>query len=239
MTGSEPKSRLTSVDLVAAADAISGPARRAVAGAAEAVAELADRVVETTRSGRQVFVFGAGHADMFAMELYSRAGGLSLYTIMHLVDLDPVKRPFGDQMRDSEPERDPLNGAALIEHYGVAAGDLVMIASQSGRNGAAVELALRCRALGVTTVAITSLAHSQAVSSRHPSGRRLFELTDIVIDIATPLGDAILRDPRVPNPYGATSSLSFCLLAEILNVAVVSTLLDQGLPVNVLVSANV
>lgn len=239
MTDSEPKVRPTSVDLVAAADTISEPAHRAVAAAADIVADVAVRVVEATQSGHRVFVFGAGHADMFAMELYSRAGGLSLYTIMHLVDLDPVKRPFGDQMRDSEPERDPANGAALIEHYGLAAGDLVLIASQSGRNGAAVELALRCRELGATTVAITSLTHSRAVSSRHPSGRRLFEVADVVIDIATPLGDAILRDPRVLHPYGATSSLSFCLLAEILNVAVVSTLLEQGLPVNVLVSANV
>jgi uncharacterized phosphosugar-binding protein len=239
MTDSEPKTHPTSVDLVAASRTISEPAHRAVEAAADVVADLAALVVDRTQSGHQVFVFGAGHADMFAMELYSRAGGLSLYTMMHLVDLDPVKRPFAEQMRDSEPERDPANGAALIEHYGIATDDLVLIASQSGRNGAAVELALRCRDLGVTTVAITSLAHSGAVTSRHPSGLRLFDVADIVIDIATPLGDAILQDPRVPYRYGATSSVSFCLLAETLNVAVVSTLLDQGLPVNVLVSANV
>lgn len=239
MNSPAPHAGVTAATLVAASKAISEPATRAVAAAAETLVAVAARIVDATSTGHHVFLFGAGHADMFAMELYSRAGGLSIYQIMHLVDLDPVKRPFGDQMRDSMPERDPANGAAMIDHYGIAAGDVVLIASHSGRNGTAVELALRCRELGAMTVAVTSLEHSRAVTSRHPSGKRLFEIADVVIDTATPLGDAALHDPRIPVAFAAASSVSFCLLAQTLNVAVVSTLLDRGLPVNVLVSANV
>src|SRR4051794_10950026 len=132
---------VTESELIDAGTAIQEPARRAVAGAARTLLDIAASIVDVTQAGHRVFAFGAGHADMFAMELYSRAGGLRIYEIMHLEDLDPIKRPFGMQMRDSAPERDPANGAALIGHYGVAAGDLVIIASQSGRNGAGVQLA--------------------------------------------------------------------------------------------------
>lgn len=239
MNNPAPDAALSSAALIAASHAITEPATRAVAAAAETLIDVAGRIVDTVEGGHRVFAFGAGHADMFAMELYSRAGGLRLVEIMHLQDLDTTKRPFADQMRDSEPERVPANGAALIEHYGIAAGDLVLVASHSGRNGAGVELALRCRDLGVTTVAVTSLAHSKAVESRHPSGKRIFEIADVVIDTATPLGDAVLRDPRLPLAYAAASSLSFCLLAQTLNVAVVATLLDRDLPVDLLLSANV
>jgi uncharacterized phosphosugar-binding protein len=226
--------------IIEAAASINGPATRAIELAAGTLVQVAERIVDAIRDGHKVLAFGAGHADMFAMELYSRAGGLQLYQIMHLDDLSPQKRPFGMQMRDSEPERDPANGAELIGHYGIARGDVVLIASQSGRNGAAVELALRCKDVGAFTVAITSVAHSTAVSSRHPSGKRLLEVVDVVVDNCTPLGDAVLSDVRVVGgPFGASSSLSFCLLAQSLNVAVVYTLLDRGLPVEVLVSANV
>jgi uncharacterized phosphosugar-binding protein len=224
--------------VIEAARKINAPAMRAVQQAADTLVDLAERIVEATADGHQVFAFGAGHADMFAMELYSRAGGLRLCQIMHLTDLDPQKRPFGMQMRDSEPERDPANGAELIRHYGIANGDIVLIASNSGRNGAAVELALRCRDLGAFTAAFTSVAHSQAVASRHPSGKRLLDVADVVVDNCCPLGDAVLSDPRVNHAFGATSSLSFCLLAQALNVAVVRTLADRHLPVEVLVSAN-
>lgn len=225
--------------IIRAAASINGPATRAIELAADTLVQVAELIVDATGAGHRVFAFGAGHADMFAMELFSRAGGLRLYQIMHLQDITPEKRPFGMQMRDSEPERDPANGAELIRHYNIDRGDIVLIASNSGRNGAAVELALGCKDLGAFTVAITSVEHSMAVSSRHPSGKRLLDVVDVVVDNCSPLGDAVLSDVRVGYPFGASSSLSFCLLAQALNVAVVNTLLDRGLPVEVLVSANV
>lgn len=236
-TGS--RSTVTAAALIAASRTINDPAIQAVSAAAETLIDVAGKIIDTLQAGHRVFAFGAGHADMFAMELYSRAGGLRLVEVMHLQDLESSKRPFADQMRDSEPERDLTNGAALVDHYGIASGDLLLIASHSGRNGAGVELTLRCRDLGVTTVAVTSLAHSTAVASRHPSGHRVFEIADVVIDTATPLGDAVLHDSRVPFAYAAASSVSFCLLAQTLNVAVIATLLDRGLPVDVLPSGNV
>ena len=45
---------------------------------------------------------------------------------------------------------------------------------------------------GLKVVAITSLAHSRAVASGHPSGRKLYEIADWVIDNGCPHGDAVL-----------------------------------------------
>ena len=74
---------------------------------------------------------------------------------------------------------------------------MVLIASNSGRNGAIVELALECRRRGIYSAAFTSRAHSMAVVSRHESGLRLLEVTDDVVDNHCPLGDGTVDIPGV------------------------------------------
>lgn len=225
--------------LVDASRVLVEPALAAVAEGAGSLVGLAARIADAVADGHRIFVFGAGHASMFGMELVNRAGGFKIFDIMHLNDLTPGWRPFGSQLRDSEPERVAENGTRLLSHYGAAAGDIVLVASNSGRNGSAVQLALDCAERGIYTAAFTSLAHSRAVASRHVSGKRLFEVADLVVDNHVPLGDAMLADPRLEVKFGAASSLSFCLLAQMLDVAIVDTMLARGLVPDLLLSANV
>lgn len=220
-----------------AAAAVLGVAH-AAAGEIEALEAVAERIVETVADGGRIFAIGAGHAQVFAMELVSRAGGLRAFREMSLEDLRPDKRPASAQLGDSLPERDPANAALILQHYSVTPADVVLIASNSGRNGAIVELALECSRRGIYTAAFTSLAHSTAVESRHPSGRRLLEITDVVIDNHCPLGDATIEIDGIGR-VGAASTVSFALLAQMLNAAVIGGLARRGYPVQAIVSANV
>jgi len=60
-------------------------------------------------------------------------------------------------------------------------------------------------------IALTSLQHSQSQSSRHPSGKRLFEIADIVLDNCGVVGDAAyynMREPMRPTVYVPTDARS-------------------------------
>jgi uncharacterized phosphosugar-binding protein len=228
----------TSPEGATAALTIIAIATDAVRAELPALTRVAHRIADRLAAGGTLFTFGAGHAYALAMELCSRAGGLRGVVAMNLEDLREDPRPAYRQLMDSEPERAAENGPALLDLHGVGAGDALVIASNSGRNAAAVHMALSARERGTYVAAFTSLDHSRAVASRHPSGRRLFEVADDVVDNHCPLGDAVLALGGGPKVSSA-STVSFAVLAEALNAALIARLVELGVRPEVLVSANV
>ena len=101
------------------------------------------------------------------------------------------------------------------------------IASQSGINAASVELALEAQKSGVKVVAFTSLVHSQAVDSRHSSKKRLYEVSDSVVDLGGFVGDAAV--PVTPEvTAGPLSSLTSIFLGHSILVAAAARLEQAG-----------
>ena len=81
------------------------------------------------------------------------------------------------------------------------------------------------------------MAHSGRVTSRHPSGKRLFELADVVLDNGAPYGDAVLATGGVT--VCAISSITAALLAQMIVAEVVRTMLAAGETPPVYLSSNV
>ncbi len=48
---------------------------------------------------------------------------------------------------------------------------------------------------GHPLIAITSLHHTAGVDSRHPSGKKLIDFADVVLDNGAPYGDSVLHCP--------------------------------------------
>lgn len=69
--------------------------------------------------------------------------------------------------------------------------DTVLIGTTAGLLADPVETAFRARAAGATSVALIQLAHEQdpGLQAHHPSGRRLHEVVDIVVDLGGRRGD--------------------------------------------------
>jgi uncharacterized phosphosugar-binding protein len=80
----------------------------------------------------------------------------------------------------------PLEDLDAIE-----AGDVVLAGTTAGVFFDPIEAAIQGRGAGATVVALIQLAHEQDPALRvdHPSGRRLHEVADIVIDVGGRLGD--------------------------------------------------
>jgi uncharacterized phosphosugar-binding protein len=211
--------------------------RRVAQEQAAAVTAAADLVVEAVRAGGVVQAFGTGHSQALAMELSGRAGGLVPTNMIALRDLvllggEPPELLFTEHL-----ERDPAVGRRLYELAGASPSDVFVMASNSGGNGSVVELAHVVKERGHRLVVITSMAHSSRVTSRHPSGLRLYELADVVLDNGAPYGDAVLETGGIS--VCAISSITAALLAQMIVAEVVRTMLVAGETPPVYLSSNV
>lgn len=213
------------------------PGLTAVATQRAILTAAAAAIAQRIAAGGRLLTFGAGHSQSLAAELCSRAGGLRSVTSMSLEDLRENPRPAHCQLSDSQPERVPENGVALLRAYAATDADALLIASQSGRNGAPVEMARTARSSGIYTVAILSRAHCEAFASRHPDGIKLIDVADVVLDNHCPVGDAI-----VPTPDGqvsAGSTIAGALLLQSLNALLVDSLRALDSAPDIISSANV
>ena len=119
----------------------------------------------------------------------------------------------------------------MLRDHTIGPGDVVFIASNSGRNAYPIEMAQLARQAGAVTIAITSLAHARAVTSRHASGKRLFELTDIVLDNGGAYGDGSLQIAGIPARMGPTSTLIGVYLLNTVMAEAVALLTAEGVQV--------
>ena len=129
------------------------------------------------------------------MEIAGRAGGLIPTNKIALRDLVLHGSLKADVLGGSSLERNPDIVTELWEISPIHPGDVFVIASNSGVNGSVVGMALLAKEKGHDVIGVTSLQHTAQVRPKHPSGRRLSEIADVVIDNLAPYGDATLALP--------------------------------------------
>jgi len=195
---------------------------------AAAIRAVAPVIGANIAGGGVVHTFGSGHSEVIAREIIGRAGGLVCVT--GIID------PTGGFI-----ENLPGYGAKLIERYDrqyqLRAGETLIVISNSGKNASPIDVALYAKAKGLTVVVLTCLAMSRATPSQHPSGRRLFECGDHVLDNGGVPGDAIVElAPGVRG--GPTSTVIGCSVLNWLMLAAMDWLKAHGHPLPVLRSQN-
>jgi uncharacterized phosphosugar-binding protein len=190
---------------------------------------------EAVLAGRDVWAFGTGHSHLIAEELYARAGGWAGVRAV----LEPSLMLHEGVEKSSLMERLPGLAEVLLTVHPVAAGDLVVVVSNSGINAVPVEFAAGARARGATVVAITSLAHSATQQPRTPSGRKLHEEADIVIDNCGVPGDAIVPIADSPAAVGSTSTVIGALIVEAIVAEAADVFGRDGIEPPILRSNNI
>lgn len=215
----------------------------------EKVGELLDRVIEeqgeeikkaaellarSIQNGGVVHVFGCGHSQMYGMELFYRAGGLVpvnaiLTPALALAPTAPLST-FG--------ERQEGLAGAILDNQVINPGDVIIIASTSGRNAVPVEMAMEARERGMDVIALTSRDFSKNVTSRHESGKKLYELADVILDSLSVPGDAVMSIKGMETKFGPTSSVIGFSILQAVVVQTIETLKEQGYEPPVWVSSN-
>lgn len=200
-----------------------------------AIAQAGAAVARALADGGLWYLFGTGHSHILAEEAFYRAGGL----VSVVPILESGLMLHESALQSSYLERLPGFARTLMDHRGIASQDVLMIASNSGRNALPVEMAQVARERGITTIGITSLAHSTQVESRDPSGKRLFEVVDILIDNGAPYGDALIDVDDMGCRMGPLSTITGAAVINAIAIEAAARLRSEHKEVATWVSANV
>jgi uncharacterized phosphosugar-binding protein len=87
-------------------------------------------------------------------------------------------------------------------------------------------------------IAVTSMAHSQSVDSRHSSGKKLYELAEVVLDTGAPPGDAAMSFEGLAVKAGALSTVLGAAIMNAVMVEAIQYMAEKGFEPPVLMSAN-
>ena len=196
-------------------EAVLDQLQRAFEANRDTIPAAARLIADAVASDRIVHVFGSGHSQLVALDIVGRAGGLAC--------VNPIFDPlFGRAER--------LEGFApvLLAAHAFHPGDVLIVISHSGRNPAPIEVALHGRQRGLPVIAVTAVDFSRSMPSRHSSGKRLFELADVVLDTMGAPGDAVIPlDGELH--AGPTSTVVGAALLQAVIAEAAARLMDQGI----------
>ncbi|MGV8968006.1 MAG: sugar isomerase domain-containing protein [Cellulomonas sp.] len=189
---------------------------------------------------RPIHIFDTGH--LISHEFIARTGGLAAYTALGFgASVDAGNEWIAAQRSrlDATGERSAqLLVEWLFEQGTVLPGDLLVLSSVSGTNLLVVELAIQARARGIHVVAVTGSAFSAELTSSHSSGKRLFEVADVVLDNCVPYGDAALTIDGLDTPVAAWSGLAGAAMMWAVTAGIIAKSIAAGVVPSVFTSYN-
>jgi len=211
--------------------------RRLIAAVPTAQAEPMERaaslVADALCGEGYVFTFGTGHSHLLAEEIFYRAGGLARVCPI-LEDSLMLHRAAA---RSSQIERASGFAKPLLDDIdAVRFGGVMFLFSNSGCNTVAVDMAIEAKKKGLSTVCITNLTHSAKSTSRHPEGKKLCEVCDVVIDNMGCYGDAAIDVDG--NMTGATSTVIGAMILQAIVCRAIELTGERGGHPEVFHSAN-
>ncbi|MCL2588511.1 MAG: SIS domain-containing protein [Oscillospiraceae bacterium] len=198
------------------------------------IGKVADLVFASMKNGGLLHVFGCGHSHMMEEELFYRAGGLApinpIFETATMLHEGAIKSSMIERMSGYAPY--------VLDDYDVKPGEVMLIFSNSGINSFPIEMALAAQEKGLTVVAFTSMNYKDA-ASRHPDGRKLCDIADIIIDTNAPKGDAMLHYEKSGVDAVPSSSILAMTLLNVLVAEIIERFDEAGLTPPVFISGNV
>lgn len=181
-----------------------------------------------------IYTSGTGHSHMLAEEIFYRAGGFARVIPI----LDPDLMLHKDASGSTEVERREGYAKKLFKPYTITEKDVFIISSNSGRNSVSIEMAQIAQEKGAKVIVITNYSHSKSVDSRHSSGLKLFQVSDIFLDTYGEIGDASINLAGLHTNVGATSTVVGAALLNAIMVQAAAFVLENGVVPEVFNSSN-
>ena len=201
----------------------------------EEMLKAAKLIKDALKNDKLIHVYGTGHSQVLAVEVFYRAGGLVPVNAM----LDLGSSIYTGALKSTGIERLYGYAKVLLDYYEVGRDDVLIIISNSGRNPLIIDMALEARERGAKVIAITSVNYSSSLPSRHKSGKRLFQVADIVIDNHVPTGDAAIEVEGIKTKMLPVSTILCAAILHSIIGEAVKMLADEGVEPPIWLSANV
>ena len=207
---------------------------------ANSIEKAANMCAKSIAADKLVFTFGTGHGAIPALESFPRTGTIVGFRPIVESTMISFHHVWGDmgarQYRFIHAQEG--YGKAILRSHQLDPADTMILFSHSGINAVIMDIAIECKERGIGLIGVTSLPHSTSVPSRHSSGKRLFEVADVVVDTGIPIGDAAIDIDGLEHPVGASSTSVTIAIAHAIVSTTAEKLVQQGITPGVMVSPN-
>jgi uncharacterized phosphosugar-binding protein len=196
----------------------------------ERIALAAAWCADAIAAGGLVHLFGTGHSRIAVEEMFPRYG--SFPGFHPLVELSMT---FHTQIVGANGQRQAMFierteglAEAILANFSFRPTDVMLVFSVGGVTAVPIEMAEGARRRGMRVVTVTSVEHSRASEPGRRDGRRLLDVADLVIDLGTPVGDALITLDGLQEPVGPASSVVAVAVANEIKVQTAELLLARG-----------
>lgn len=223
-------------------DALQGKITQIAQDNMAALDQAADLCADALANQRVIHIYDTGH--IISHELIVRTGGLVAFTHLSFNGILNNQNLWRKNNNANPPTDEEVLSSerALIEWvFGqktIQEGDILIIGSVSGTGIRLVELGLQAKARGVRVIAVTGVSYSSKLESKHPSGKRLYEVAEVVLDNHADYGDAFFAIPGAERKVVPISGVSAAILMWSLTVGIVDRMVKRGLQPSIYESIN-
>src|ERR1700682_435293 len=142
-----------------------------------------------------VHLFGCGHSRMMAEEMTPRQGcyvGWHTIVELGLTFHNLIVGPNG--LRQSLHLEKTLGYAEqILRNFRFGPKDVMIVISTSGIREVIVEMAEGAKQRGLKVIGLVSRPHCEQARPAPPSGRKLLDVADVILDNGAPIGDSLLE----------------------------------------------
>ena len=206
----------------------------------EALDDASRICADAIAAGGLVHAFGTGHSRIPVEELFPRYGS---YPGFHpIVELSMT---FHTQVVGANGQRQAMFierveglAAQILANFELVPPDAMLVFSAGGLTAVPLEMAMGARERGLPVIAVTSVANARAAKPSHSSGTRLIDHADVVVDLCTPPGDALIELEGIDTPVAPGSTLAAVAIANEIKTRTAVALVERGALPPVLTSAT-
>jgi len=207
----------------------------------ENIRSAASLMADTIAAERWVHTFGCGHATLPIEEMYPRIGGFVGFHPMIELPLTFFTRITGEMgvRQFVFLERVEGYGTEMMKGYDFDGRDTFWLFSHSGLNPVNIDVAMEAKRQGLKVIVTGSAAAYADQPARHSSGRKLFDIADVVIDTCVPAVDASVPIPDHIDRVGPISTMAFTAVVWLTITTVAELLVERGVHLYIHPSHNI
>ncbi len=191
-----------------------------------AIESAAEVFADAIMAGGIVQAYGSGHSTAGALEITHRAGGF--------IPTKNIKEPAGGMYEAIEGV-----GSTFLKKVDIRKEDAVVIISNSGRNPFPIEMAIGAKAKGAKVIAVTAVEASKGLTSKHSSGKNLYQVADVVLDNKVVSGDSTIDVEGLDTKICGMSTVTTSILLQAVTLRAAEIMLERGFQPPIYKSQNI
>ncbi len=196
----------------------------------------AEMIAEAYAAKNTIYVFGCTHSAILAEDVFYRAGAPAFWRPLWGPGMSITTTPG---LLTSAVEHSEEIGNEIVNCSQMKAGDVLLLASTSGKNGAPVAVADAARKRGAKLILLTSSAYREQ-KGNHSSIPNLWAFQNekdvLLIDNHVPCGDASIRVGICD--MGPVSTIAGSFIMHALSALAIQKITAKGLTPPVFLSSN-